>query len=246
MRTLGTTLDETRGIGQGFDFLRVALAMAVVFNHSFLIVEGNYDTVAKYHLWALFGTTMPMFFALSGFLITGSAGRLKLKDFLLNRSMRIVPALAVDICVSALLIGTAVTTEPLHSYFTDRRFAHYFLNILGFIHYELPGVFASNPFPNQVNGSLWTVPFEIGCYCIMSLMIIGGAARSHSRMVVAAVGFTAAYYAVAYCVAAYGSPLASPGPLDHYLGGFVSERGNRLYFDFIAGCLVYVYRYRLL
>jgi hypothetical protein len=50
--TVGAKLDETRGFGQGFDFLRVALAMLVVFNHSFLIVEGSYTTVDKYKLWA--------------------------------------------------------------------------------------------------------------------------------------------------------------------------------------------------
>jgi len=30
--TIGAKLDETRGIGEGFDFLRVALAMLVVLN----------------------------------------------------------------------------------------------------------------------------------------------------------------------------------------------------------------------
>ena len=97
-----------------------------------------------------------------------------LKDFLLNRSIRIVPALAIDIFVSALLLGPLLTTKPLPEYFSGKEFSHYFLNIIGFIHYELPGVFDSNPFAHQVNGSLWTVPYEIGCYALMSGLILFG------------------------------------------------------------------------
>ncbi len=245
MLTIGAKLDETRGIGQGFDFLRVALAVSIVFNHSFLIVEGNYDSVDKYRLWAIFGAAMPLFFALSGFLITGSAGRLKLKDFLLNRSLRIVPALAVDIFVSALVIGTLVTTVPLGEYFSDKKFAHYFLNIVGFIHYELPGVFLSNPFANQVNGSLWTVPFEIGCYALMSCLIIFGAVKSRTRMVYAALGFTAFYYALYFYFTTHASPLSPDKPLHNYINNFVSERGNFLYFYFSAGALMYMFRYQV-
>jgi peptidoglycan/LPS O-acetylase OafA/YrhL len=243
--TVGAKLDETRGIGQGFDFLRVALAMLVVFNHSFLIVEGNYNTVDEYNLWAVFGTTMPLFFALSGFLITGSAQRLRLKDFLLNRSLRIVPALAVDIFVAAIAIGSLVTTVSWHTYFSDQRFFHYFLNIIGFIHYELPGVFTSNPFANQVNGSLWTVPFEIGCYALMSGLILCGAVRSRTGITIAAAGFVTVYYSLYFYFSTHASPLAAETAVNHYLQNFVSGRGNFLYFYFLAGAIVYIFRYNL-
>ena len=241
MKSIGSVLDNYKGIGPGFDFLRVMLAVTIVFNHSFLIVDGSYATVDRYRLWAVFGAAMPMFFALSGFLITGSAGRLKLKDFLINRSLRIVPALAVDIFVSALVIGTLCTSQPLHDYFSDKKFAHYFLNIIGFIHYELPGVFIANPFPGQVNGSLWTVPFEIGCYAIMSGLIILGAVKSKKRMIAAAIGFTAFYYALYF----YTPAPVPENSLLKYMYNFVSERGNFLYFYFITGALVYVFRYQI-
>src|SRR3954462_12564650 len=128
METVGKRLDRYRGIGPGFDFLRVALAMLVVFNHSFLVLMGNFDYLDQHKLWTVFGAVVPMFFALSGFLISGSAQRLRLKDFLLNRSLRILPALAVDIMVSALIIGTAFTTFSLHDYFSGKDFHHYFAN----------------------------------------------------------------------------------------------------------------------
>ena len=245
MQTIGSVLDRYKGIGPGFDFLRVALALTIVFNHSFLIVEGSYDTVDRWHLWAVFGAGMPMFFSLSGFLITGSAGRLKLKDFLLNRSLRIVPALAVDIFVSALAIGTLVTIVPLADYFSDKKFSHYFLNIVGFIHYQLPGVFLFNPFPDQVNGSLWTVPYEIGCYIIMSALIVTGAVKSKSRMLIAVTGCIFAWFALHFYFIGRVSPFDGDGALDHYVNNFISSRGNYLYFYFSGGALLYVFRYHV-
>jgi hypothetical protein len=57
-QSVGTRLQHLNGIGSGFDFLRVALAITIVVNHSFLIVDGNYDYVEAHHLWAIFGLTV--------------------------------------------------------------------------------------------------------------------------------------------------------------------------------------------
>ena len=54
----------------------------------------------------------------------------------------------------------------------------YFLNVVGWIHFHLPGVFLSNPLSGIVNGQLWTVPQELHCYLLMAvLMILGIATR---------------------------------------------------------------------
>ena len=104
-----------------------------------------------------------MFFALSGFLVASSLERCKtLFTFLGLRAIRILPALAVEIFISALIIGPLFTTEPAKAYFAAPEFHDYFLNILGDIHYHLPGVFAANP-SDAVNGQLWTVPYEMIC-----------------------------------------------------------------------------------
>jgi len=245
MQTIGERLDRYRGIGPGFDFLRVALAMLVVLNHSFLTLDGNFDYVNKHGLWNLFGLVVPSFFALSGFLITGSAQRLKLKDFLLNRSMRIVPALAVDITVSALIIGPVFTAFSLHDYFRGEDFHHYFANIIGFIHYELPGVFLHNPFAKQVNASLWTVPYEIGCYILMSLLIISGSVKSKMRNIFFFVLFTAIFCGLHIYYYIHPWPFISGSTLDNFIGNFTDDRGNPLYFNFLAGVMFFVFRDRI-
>jgi peptidoglycan/LPS O-acetylase OafA/YrhL len=54
-----------------------------------------------------------------------------------------------------------------------RTGSSYFFNIVGWVHYSLPGVFEDNPLPD-VNGALWTVPFEIACYIILMGLMISG------------------------------------------------------------------------
>jgi peptidoglycan/LPS O-acetylase OafA/YrhL len=88
---------------------------------------------------------VPAFFALSGFLVTGSALRLRATaPFLTFRVLRILPALLVEVTLSALILGALFTTLPLKSYFSDPQFFRYFGNIVGLITFHLPGVFESN------------------------------------------------------------------------------------------------------
>jgi peptidoglycan/LPS O-acetylase OafA/YrhL len=175
MKTLGSVLDDQKGFGRGFDFLRIALASGIIAWHAAQL-SGHLEVARSSGFWLSEYMLVPMFFALSGFLVAGSSTRLSAKDFLLNRAARIVPALAVDILFAALLIGPLVTTLPARLYFTDTSFFSYFLNIVGWIHYALPGVFETNP-SSSVNGALWTVPFEIGCYVILTALMLSGAMK---------------------------------------------------------------------
>jgi peptidoglycan/LPS O-acetylase OafA/YrhL len=175
MKTLGSVLDDQKGFGQGFDFLRIFLATGIIAWHTAQL-SGHLELARASGLWLSEYMLVPMFFALSGFLVAGSGTRLSAKNFLLNRAARIVPALVVDIFFAALLIGPLVTTLPASHYFTDATFFSYFFNITGWIHYSLPGVFETNP-SSEVNGALWTVPFEIGCYVILTGLMISGAIK---------------------------------------------------------------------
>jgi peptidoglycan/LPS O-acetylase OafA/YrhL len=175
MQTLGSALDEQKGFGQGFDFLRIFLATGIVAWHVAQL-SGHLEMARASAFWFSEYMLVPMFFALSGFLVAGSSMRLSAKNFLFNRAARIIPALVADIIFAALLIGPLVTTLPASQYFTDATFFSYFLNITGWIHYSLPGVFENNPSP-EVNGALWTVPFEISCYVILIGLMISGAIK---------------------------------------------------------------------
>jgi len=115
---------------------------------------------------------VPMFFALSGFLVAASAIRTRqLVRFLGLRALRIVPALLVEVTLSALILGTLFTTLPLNEYFTSPKFYSYFLNIIGEVHFFLPGVFEGNH-SKAVNANLWTLPYELLSYVAMSALML--------------------------------------------------------------------------
>ena len=90
----------------------------------------------------------------------------------MRRMLRIVPALAVISIISALILGPVVTTMPLHDYFSAMGTWRYLLNSFGYTEFYLPGVFGSNPLPDAVNGSLWTIKFELEGYILLALIFL--------------------------------------------------------------------------
>jgi peptidoglycan/LPS O-acetylase OafA/YrhL len=239
MRTLGSVLDEQNGFGQGFDFLRIFLATGIIAWHV-ASLSGHVDLARASGFWFSEYMLVPMFFALSGFLVAGSGMRLSAKNFLLNRAARILPALVADIIFAALLIGPLVTTLPARHYFTDATFFSYFLNIAGWIHYSLPGVFESNPSP-EVNGALWTVPFEIGCYVILIGLIISGAIKRPKFVVL----LTCASLIVGIPLRLMTSHLVGDHAsfIETLAMDFFLFRGSLLWPSFLIGIVLYQLRY---
>jgi peptidoglycan/LPS O-acetylase OafA/YrhL len=172
--TLGAALARHGGIGPGFDAIRLTLAVAILCWHAVLTSHGR---EAEAVVWASplsapLMALMPMFFALSGFLVMGSFERSRdLRIFLGLRALRIVPALATEILISALLLGPLLTTVPLSAYFSDPAFLKYFGSLVGKVSYVLPGVFVHNPDPGRVNVSLWTIAPELSCYVYLGLQL---------------------------------------------------------------------------
>ena len=197
-QTLSDRIADVGGASSGFDYMRLLLAMAVLLWHSYVVRHGQ-GAGALYQgsgVGAVLRLILPMFFALSGFLVTASLERTRsLAVFLGFRALRIVPALAVEVTLSALLVGPLVTDRTLPSYFGDPSFINYFLNIAGIIHYVLPGVFTHNPWPEVVNGSLWTVPYELECYVALAVASTLTLMRRPLLMAVLAVLVSAAFFA---------------------------------------------------
>jgi len=166
VRTFG---DLATGRDNNLDLLRMAAATSVVFSHSYaltgrslaepVVVASSARTDA-----ATIGVTV--FFAISGFLIAQSlARRRSLYAFAVARVLRIVPGLVFAKLVCVLAIGWYATTLATADYFGHPqtwRFAA-LTPFFGMPSY-LPGVFAANPYPLAVNGSLWTIPLEVWCY----------------------------------------------------------------------------------
>ncbi|OAF13602.1 hypothetical protein AYJ54_43535 [Bradyrhizobium centrolobii] len=165
-----------RGAGPGFDALRLLLSVWVFTIHAMFICDGT-DAAEAFATNPIHGLlikpVLPMFFIVSGYLVTGSAIRTKsVSIFLLFRVLRIAPALIVEISLSALILGPWLTERTLSEYFSDPQFSRYFLNIVGNVQFLLPGLFVQNPVPGTVNLNLWTLKPEFFCYLFISCMIV--------------------------------------------------------------------------
>ncbi len=214
-KTLGAVMEAGRTTG--FDYLRLGLATAVLCSHSIDVSYGVKFTniVENGPMRPLIAMLLPMFFALSGFLVAGSLDRCRsMVSFLGLRVIRLAPALAFETVLAALILGPLLTTLPLAAYFSDGLLHRYVLNIVGDIQYRLPGLFESNPWPGTVNAQLWTLPYELMCYVTLGSLAVFGVYR-HRRifaLVVVALhlGLTAQY--VIHAMSAGWSPYpVAPG-----------------------------------
>jgi peptidoglycan/LPS O-acetylase OafA/YrhL len=164
-----------------FDSIRLFAALAVVFSHAFPITCGS-DDCEPLHRFSNGQTTIGtiavgVFFVISGFLITRSfeLGQHDLRGalrFVRARALRIFPALFVTLLLLSFALGPILSTLSVREYFGHSQVLSFFLvNVsLSSFHDGLPGVFSHNPFANSVNGSLWTLRYEVRCYALIFVL----------------------------------------------------------------------------
>jgi peptidoglycan/LPS O-acetylase OafA/YrhL len=100
-------------------------------------------------------------------LIANSVVRAKTaKKYFKARILRIFPALFFVIFLLTFVIGPIITRLSVLSYFSNTVTYRYLLNSMLVIQHNLPGVFQNTIYGPTVNGPLWTLPVEFGCYIL--------------------------------------------------------------------------------
>jgi peptidoglycan/LPS O-acetylase OafA/YrhL len=161
-----------------FDALRLIAAISVIFSHAFLIGEGRQDNEPL--MWLTGGQTILgvvgvfVFFTISGFLITQSfVATRSAPRFALKRVLRIYPGLGVCLLLSGFVLGPAVTSLPLRSYFGDSGTYAYVVSNFTMVNptRSLPGVwFTKWDAGGVVDGPLWTLPCEVAMYVMVLVL----------------------------------------------------------------------------
>jgi len=172
-----------------FDLLRVMAAAMVLWGHAFSLTGGQPPG------WfgnAIGTIGVKIFFVISGLLVTRSW----LADprpwaYAMRRALRIMPALILLVLITVVVMGPLVTTLPLRDYALSGSTRLYLWNMLLYPVYSLPGVFAGNPYPSAVNGSLWSLPAEVLMY-ILTPFVIGRSAGGGRLSVAIFVAISAA------------------------------------------------------
>jgi len=157
-----------RAHANSFDLLRLFAAALVVWSHQHALLGLPEPAVASLNT-SFGGLGVFIFFSISGYLNTLSIARHNsLQTFLINRALRIYPALVACVLFTVVL-GICVATD-LHAYLGPELISYVVKNTTLFFGFQggAPGVFEANALPQALNGSLWTLKYEVKLYVALA------------------------------------------------------------------------------
>lgn len=158
-----------------FNLLRFLAALLVIFSHSYTLALGSgASEPLRQWVGVTYGAlAVDAFFVISGYLVLQSWQRQQvLLNFCRARVLRVLPALA-GVLLFSIVLGGYFSDLALHSYLAHEKTWKYFYKNLLMLkaEYSLPGVFMNVPYPDVVNGSLWTLRYEMKMY--LGLAVLG-------------------------------------------------------------------------
>lgn len=227
-------VERTGGRDNNFNLIRFAAATAVVFFHSYALTNRFGDEpLARLAPELNFGVVgVKAFFFVSGFLVTRSyLQHPRIAAFASARALRIYPGLVCATLVSIVLAAWS-SALPLGTFLAHPQTLDYAWRTATAldVRYFLPGAFVSNPYPNGVNGSLWTLPVELRLYLVVAVAGVVGLLTRKLLWTIAVA-----------CVVAFYAALPERFPLVD-LGGPVTRQLALL---FALGSLAYVWQSRI-
>ena len=201
-----------------FDLIRLFGALEVVCGHA-LFHFGLLDNAPWIvrRLLDLF-PGVPIFFVVSGFLITASLERSRdLSGYARNRVLRIYPGLWACFGVTLVVLWSF---GALSGQFLRSNFGPWVVAQLTFVQFYNPAALRGFGV-GVINGSLWTIPVELGFYVLLpALLFAFGDWRSKRRPVAIAMAVVALFSALLWVmVESHRSTIAKlveVTPLPHF------------------------------
>ncbi|WP_167758726.1 acyltransferase family protein [Zemynaea arenosa] len=218
------------GRNNHFHLIRLVLASLVIVAHSPELIDGDRSREV---LTQIFGTlscgelAVDGFFLVSGYLITQSWYACpSALAYLRNRVLRIYPGFVVASLLCIFVVGPLATGSSARA--VDMSWWAVLRDLLVLRPPVAPGAFAGTPYP-VVNGSLWTIALEFGCY--MGVLGLGLSGLLQRRRVLVGLALALfALYVLQRCV-----------HVD--VPGYWKVQGAiRVGFCFAVGALFYTYR----
>ncbi len=151
-----------------FDLIRLFAAVQVAFGHSLSLLEIKSPILQLISSVLEAFPGVPIFFMISGFLITASYERNQnIKQYAVNRMLRIYPALWVTLLVSVIIISSF---GYLHFEILSDFLVWIFCQLTVFQFYN-PS-FLRGFGVGVVNGALWTITVELQFYIIVPMLYL--------------------------------------------------------------------------
>ena len=157
--------------------LRLFCALLVVWDHAHYIVGLSPDNMlpgidpGTFAVWT--------FFFLSGFLVTNSwIHRADPARFAVHRAARIGPALVAALVFSSLV---AVWTVGFSLFGNGQGLARTVWNLVhGVVHDTIPGAYPGTRYASVLNGSLWSLRWEMAAYLFVLACGVAGMFRKNA------------------------------------------------------------------
>lgn len=178
----------SRAAGNSFNAVRLLAALQVAYVHAAWHLDIGWP-----NNWIVQIPGVPIFFAVSGFLVFDSLLNAKsLGSFALKRTSRIYPALIVNIAIIEIILyatgdlnlsGTAplrvIGCFAVYSATASMQMANEAIGGCG--HHDLSVFFKSYP-----SGVLWTLTLELSFYLVIPLVLIAKSNIAKTEMILAA------------------------------------------------------------
>lgn len=167
-------LDISHQRQNSFNAIRLFAALCVFVSHQFSFLGRNEPALGPLGI-SLASTGLYIFFALSGYLIAQSLFRNSdVLRFTSARFLRIYPA-AVANTLFCVGLGAVITVQPASVYWRSKEVWQYLIHngsiVLPPTQFSLPGVLETATWP-VVNGSIWTLKYELVCYTVLLLLFL--------------------------------------------------------------------------
>lgn len=200
--------DVASGRNNNLNLIRFVAASLVLVSHSFAFVTGRMfdDPLSRLVGLEMGSLAVNIFFITSGFLVTGSLfNHSSVRSFIWARMLRIYPALVVAV-IFTVVLGAFFTKLPVSEYFFHSDSWLFVVRNATALWPGLPlrlhDVFSANPISGVLNGSLWTLPWELGLYMALAvggmLMALGLSARQLKILLLCVGVISTLYYNYLY------------------------------------------------
>ncbi len=227
-----------------YDFLRLLLASAVLYDHAYVVCGAN-ETVMAYltRQQTYIGSLAVLgFFGLSGMLVSASFERSGgIVDFFKKRVVRLMPAFWVCIALTAFFFAPVLlflkegSLAQMAWVGKGSSLSYVYENLFLSLHqFSIGDILVGKPAPGDLNGSLWSLYPEFQCY-VMTFILGWLGLLSRGRWLLAL--FTAYVYFLYVFTLIDSASARALGPQIFVLNGH-----NNVYVSYLTGMVLYAFR----
>lgn len=214
-----------------YNLLRFLAACFIAVYHCYFMALGPEMSDVRYPaLYQFSQIVLNFFFITSGFLIAQSFQRRQdIISYCVARCLRLLPGLFVLAVLICFVMGPIVTQVSLAEYFSSLA-TWIYVPVTTALQPDaiLPGVFASNINPHEIDDALWTLRYEVLCYIGLAFLGLWGALNVSRKFY-----FVSLAVLLGYGVITYATSLRDIAGVNHLMHFGLS---------FFVGTFAYVFR----